>query len=140
MKITLETKPVHHLSLYELKRCRKLTFMQDDQHHGRGEMYAELHRQLKKGSKTTARAILMRRGKSIIAWALIWQPIPARAIKQWHYYMYVQREYRRKGCGTMLLNRARVGRTGEIHVFPHDGLSRCMYEGKMDGKRIVNAW
>lgn len=140
MKITLETKHVHRLTRAEVARCKKLTFFSDVLRHGRGEMYGELERQLRYRSKGTARAILLRRGKTIAAWALVWQPHPNSKVKRWHFYMYVDRKHRRKGYGTTLLNRAKIGRPGEIHVFPHDMLSRAAYEGKMDGKRVVNAW
>ncbi len=105
-------KEVADLTDKEFKQCYRLNLGK------RGEMRDELLNQYYTPikSKKTAKAVMLKQEDKMIGWAIVF-PLPKT--KGYAAHFYVRSSHRRRGYGTMLLNKVAEYDSKPI-VYPHD--------------------
>lgn len=123
MKVRTVIKCVKRLTDDEYSQCHKLNFGHN------GNMREDLAVCKREG--LPSKAILMKKGDEIIAWALVQFDFEADGA---NVYFWVIEKYRGKGLGSMLMAQAK--RLDENpYVFPHDKTSAAFFKKHIDNIR-----
>lgn len=128
MKVRVVKKCVRRLSDDEYSQCRQYNFgtngkMQEDLDFARGEP----------GNKS--KAIMIKRGEEILAWALVQFDFEAEGA---NVYFWTRPEYRRKGLGQRLIE-AVYRMDDKPYVFPHDSQSAAFFKNHIGKIRCAKA-
>lgn len=126
------TKPVKSLTEAEYKACKKATFSGT----GRlGSMQPELIYQRKQPG-CSARAYMCWENDKLLGWALGFNHT---FTNKWTVYVYVRATHRRRGIGSKLLARARMGRRSPVRVCPWDSTATSFYQKAINSGK-AEAW
>jgi GNAT superfamily N-acetyltransferase len=126
--------PVKKLSPQQQRDCERLTLPQ-------GLMRPRLHFHQDYPTKTPAYSLMLYKGKALLGWALIF---PWTDYERDHnpnsrnVYFYVDKKYRRKGYGKILLKEARRRfRAYHLNVVPWNQTSQAFFANFDSDSKIV---
>lgn len=114
------TKSVPDLDAKEFTACKRLNF---------GMSYGMKSKliELRDLSRSKSRVTMAWDGEKLLGWALVFKDDYWHE-HEWQVFIYVRAECRRKGIGTVLIGRTKMGRIKPIVVCPHDERSEAFFK------------
>lgn len=132
MKVRIVTKAVRDLTPSEFRECEKATYVGQGSY---GLMHGQLHQSRRSRSRQHRAILCYNTSNQLVGWAL---SFPSNGFQE--VYLYVHKSVRRRGIGTKLLGRARMGRKAPIGVNNHNQVATAFFNSAISKGRAMDVF